>query len=174
MTASGRKKLAAMAVLGLVLVLPTVQELRVFHRAPRERMPYDTVRNCLEGEPAEVEVLGDGRMIDLVLAAGRQPWLNDSYLYMLLVENGTLDSSPLVERLRDGRIKWLFLRKPLAEHIEAEEHGVRCWPKEAIELFASHYELTTKKGGLWVYRHVRYSNAAATSPEPLLSIAQGR
>jgi hypothetical protein len=157
-----RRSLAAMAVLGVVLVLPTVQDMRVFYRSPREPMPYELVRECVENEPADVEMLADGRMIDLLLSAGRRPWLNDSYLYMLLVENGTLDSAPLLERLRDGRIKWLFLRKPMSVHVEADENGTRCWPKAAIDLFASHYELTAKKDGLWAYRHIRYGDKAVS------------
>ena len=158
-----RRCLVAMAAVGAVLAFPTAYQLRGLIRSPREAMPYEVVRECLAGEPDDIEVLADGRMIDLVLAAGRRPWLNDSYLYMLLVENGTLDSQPLVERLNDGRIKWLFLRKTLAEHIEAEERGTRCWPKEAIELFTSHYELLTKKDGLWAYRHRRYGADVAST-----------
>lgn len=157
-----RRSFAALAVLGFMLPLPTVRELREYYRSPLEPVPYEVVRDCVADEPADVEVLADGRMVDLVLAAGRQPWLSDSYLYMLLVENGTLDSSPLVERLSDGRIKWLFLRKTLEDHVEANHNGTRCWPQEVIDAFEAHYELTTKKDGLWVYRHRRFGDKVAS------------
>ncbi len=152
----------AVGLLSVVLAVPNVREIRQQFRAPAKESPsYETARHWLSDEPADADLLADGRMVDVALAAGRRPWLNDSFLYMLLVDNGTLDSAPLMERLRDGRIKWLLLRKTIAEHQEAIESKTDCWPLEVIESFPRFYELVDESDGLYVYRHGRFGDSVA-------------
>lgn len=152
----------ALAVLSIVLAAPYLREVRQQARSPAKESPsYEVARRWLQGEPPDVGLLADGRMVQVALAAGHAPWINDSYLYMLLVDNGTLDAGPLVERLEDGRIKWLFLRYTLEEHREAIDHNTDCWPPEAIDAFPRHYELVAESDGLYIYRHHRYSGSLA-------------
>jgi hypothetical protein len=152
--AAPRRCLAGMAALALVVGLPNLHEIKRHLRTPlKEPAAYETVRSALAGEPADVGILADGRQVDMVMRTGREAWVNDSYLYSLLVQNGTLDSSPLLDRLRDGRIKWLVFRKTLDDHREAIDFDTHCWPIEAIEVMPKYYELVTAANGIWVYRH---------------------
>ncbi|HWB10398.1 MAG TPA: hypothetical protein VG826_14295 [Pirellulales bacterium] len=152
--AGPRRCLAGMTALAMVVGLPNLHEIKRHLRTPLEQpAAYETVRSALEGEPADVGILADGRQVDMVMRTGRQAWVNDSYLYSLLVQNGTLDSTPLIDRLRDGRIKWLVFRKTLDDHREAIGFDTHCWPIEAIDVMPKYYELVTAKNGIWVYRH---------------------
>ncbi|HVW35956.1 MAG TPA: glycosyltransferase family 39 protein [Pirellulales bacterium] len=152
-----RRGLVVMACTALVLGLPYAREVKHQYHEPAEQPKYyDMIENYLADESPEVELLADGRMVDAVLAAGRTPWLNDSYLYMLMVDNGTIDPSPLLDRMRDGRIKWLFLRKDYQDHVEASTRQGNCWPVQVLDAFPRYYELVEKGNGLWVYRHRSY------------------
>lgn len=152
-----RRGLAVMACTAVVLGLPYAREVRHQYLEPAERPEYyGMIENYLADESPEVELLADGRMVDAVLAAGRTPWLNDSYLYMLMVDNGTIDPKPLLDRMRDGRIKWLFLRKDYQDHVEASTRQGNCWPVQVLDAFPRYYELVEKGNGLWVYRHRSY------------------
>lgn len=161
-TLDARRTQLAMAVMSLVVAAPYVREIRQQVRSPAKKSPaYETARRWLDGETADVGLLADGRMVDVALAAGYAPWLNDSFLYMLLVDNGTLDVGPLVERLADGRIKWLLLRKTLEEHREAIDSNTDCWPPQVIDAFPRFYELLEESDGLYVYRHRMYGDSVA-------------
>ena len=83
----------------------------------------------------------------------------------LLVDNGTLDPAPLLDRLRDGRIKWLFFRKDLSDHLESSTRYGNCWPMQVIDALPRYYELVEKRNGLWVYRHRSYQAAAVRRVE---------
>jgi hypothetical protein len=160
-----RRTQLAVAAVALVVAAPYLREIKQQVRSRAGESPsYQTARRWLDGEAAEVELLADGRMVQVALAAGHAPWLNDSFLYMLLVENGTLDVGPLVERLEDGRIKWLLLRKTLDEHREAIASKTDCWPPEVIDAFPRYYELLEESDGLYVYRHRRYGDTVASKP----------
>lgn len=157
-----RRGLAVIAISAAVLGLPYVREVKHQYLSPtKPPKAYAMVQRYLADEPPDVQLLADGRMVDMVLSAGRRPWLNDSYLYMLLVDNGTLDATPLLDRLRDGRIKWLFFRKDLSDHVEASTRQGNCWPLQVIDALPRYYELVEKKNGLWVYRHRSYGVAEA-------------
>ena len=145
-----RRAAFAMAFLAAIVALPYLRELKVRCRTPlKTPETFEVVRRCLADEPAETEVLADGKTIPMVLAAGRRPWLNDPYLYTLRVANGTLDPTPLVERLEDGRIKWLIFRRSVEFHREYEG----SWPPEALEIIPRHYQLASREAGLFIYRH---------------------
>lgn len=157
-----RRTQLAMALLALIVAAPYVREIRQQVRSPvSESASYAAARRWLANEAPDVGLLADGRMVQVALAAGHKPWINDSYLYMLLVDNGTLDAAPLIERLKDGRIKWLFLRYTLDEHRQAIDHNTDCWPPDAIEAFPRYYELLEESDGLYIYRHRRYGGSLA-------------
>ncbi|HEV3344039.1 MAG TPA: hypothetical protein VG125_26935 [Pirellulales bacterium] len=152
--AGPRRCLAGMTALAALVGLPNVREIKSHLRTPLPQpAAYETVRSALAGEPEDVGILADGRQVDMVMKTGHQAWVNDSYLYSLLVQNGTLDSSPLIERLQDGRIRWLVFRKTLDDHREAIGFDTHCWPIEAIDVMPKYYELVTAENGIWVYRH---------------------
>ena len=155
-----RRGMLAIVCAAVVLGVPYAREVKHQYLSPVERPKYyEMIADYLAHEPAEIDLLADGRMVDAVLAAGRRPWLNDSYLYMLLVDNGTLDPSPLLERMRDGRVKWLFMRKDIEDHVDASTRQGNCWPVAVLDAFPRYYELVEKRNGLWVYRHCRYGDA---------------
>lgn len=167
-TLDARRAQLAMGLLALLVAAPYARELRRQVRSPVKESPsYAAARRWLDDETPAVGLLADGRMVQVALAAGHAPWINDSYLYMLLVENGTLDSAPLVERLEDGRIKWLFLRYTLDEHREAIKHNTDCWPPEVIDAFPRYYELLEESDGLYIYRHRRYGGSTLGAADRL-------
>ncbi|HVX61713.1 MAG TPA: hypothetical protein VHC19_13955 [Pirellulales bacterium] len=147
---NARRAALAMAFLGAVVAVPNLRELKVRYFSPPKRpATFAAVKRILADEPADVEVLADGRTIPMVLEAGRRPWLNDPYLYTLLVDNGALDPAPLLDRMKDGRIKWLILRRPVDFHVKYPG----CWPPEALAMIPRHYTLASKAAGLSIYRH---------------------
>lgn len=162
-TLDARRTRMAIGVLAVLLAAPNLREVRQHYRSPTKESPsYETARRWLNGEPSDVGLLADGRMVQVALAAGHRPWLNDSFLYMLLVDNGTLDAAPLLDRLRDGRIKWLFLRKTLEEHREAVDSNTDCWPPEALAAFPRYYDFIEESDGLYIYRHRRFGDSVAS------------
>ena len=140
----------AMALLAAIVGVPYLRDLAIRFRTPIDRPPmYEVVRRALADEPADAEVLADGKTVPTVLAAGRRPWLNDPYLYALRVANGTIDPAPLLERLADGRIQWLVLRHTVEFHQENSE----SWPPIVLESFARHYQVASREGDIVIYRH---------------------
>lgn len=157
-----RRAAWAMALLAAILALPHLRQLKIdYHSPPRQPAGYAVVERWLTGEPDDIEILADGRMVDMVLAAGHRPWINDPYLYSLLVDNGTLRSAPLVDRLRDGRIKWLFFHRTLDYHLASIDRDGHCFPPEVLRTLPGHYELVDRTNGLYVYRHRRYDEGLA-------------
>lgn len=145
-----RRAALSLAFLAAIVAVPYLRELKVYYRSPLKTPDtFEVVRRCLADEPAETEILADGKTIPMVLAAGRQPWLNDPYLYSLRVANGTLDPAPLLERLEDGRIKWLIFRRSVEFHQENDG----SWPPEATEIISRYYSLASREAGLFIYRH---------------------
>lgn len=152
----------AMAMLAAVVALPHLRQLKIDYQAPpRQPAGYAVVERWLTGEPDDVEILADGRLVDMVLAAGHRPCVNDPYLYSLLVDNGTLRSAPLVERLRDGRIKWLVLHRTLDYHLASIDRDGNVFPPELLRTLPGRYELVDRANGLFVYRHRRYDEGLA-------------
>ncbi|HUY88371.1 MAG TPA: hypothetical protein VMV10_06530 [Pirellulales bacterium] len=145
-----RRSLLAAAFLAALVAVPYLREMKVRYRSPLKRPEtFEVVRRCLADEPAETEVLADGKTIPMVLETGRRPWVSDPYLYALLVDNGTLDPAPLIERIEDGRIKWLIFRRSIEFHHE----NTGCWPPEATAIFPKYFELASTQAGLFIYRH---------------------
>ena len=170
-TADARRASMALLFLTIILAAPVLREFRknaalcrIVGRAERgeshhsatlslPRAQFDAVRRLLADEPANVGILADGQCVDMVLAAGRRPWVNDSYLYMLLAGNGTLDSTELIEQIRGGGIQWLFFHQPLEAHLHSVERQSNLWPQEVLRCLDEHFKQVASLEGLFVYRH---------------------
>ncbi len=168
--ADARRARIAMLFLTVILAVPVLRELRKSdalrrvvgwaerresHYADSDPTPaaqFAAVRQLLADEPTEIGLLADGQCIDMVLAAGRRPWLNDSYLYMLLVGNGALDAAELIEQIRGGRIHWLFLHQPIEAHLQAVDRQSNLWPPEVLRCLEEHFQPVASPDGLFVYR----------------------
>jgi hypothetical protein len=151
-----RRALAALAGLAVVLTLPSAREIKVVVQSldgPTDE--YARVQELLREEPADVGLLADGECVDVALASGHRPWVNDSFLYMLLVANGTLDERELLDAMRQGRIKWLLLHNSIDRQIEKMARKSRVWPADVILTMQQHYELVEHTGETYVYRHSR-------------------
>ncbi|MGH7137530.1 MAG: ArnT family glycosyltransferase [Pirellulales bacterium] len=152
-----RRAMAAMAVLAAVIALPCVRDTKAVYRSlPARPTWFAVVREWLADEPAEVELLADAKVIDMVLETGHRPAVNDPYLYTMMVANGTLESSPLLERMRDGRIKWLFFHRTLPYHLGTIERDTHSWPPDVIEALPEFYEAVAEEQGLYIYRHRKF------------------
>jgi len=149
-----QRALAALAGLAVVLTLPSAREIKVVVQSldePSEE--YVRVQELLREEPTDVGLLADGECVDVALAAGHRPWVNDSFLYMLLVANGALDERELLDAMRQGRIKWLLLHNSIDRQIEKMARNSRVWPADVILTMQKHYELLEHTGETYVYRH---------------------
>lgn len=159
-----RRALLAMAVLAAVMSIPSLREIKAVYRSlPAKPTWFALVRQWLADQPPGVGLLADGKVIDMVLAAGHRPCVNDPYLYTMMVGNGTLESSPILERMRDGRIKWLFFHRTLPYHLEAIERDTHCWPPDVLEALPRYYEPVAEEQGLYIYRHRKYGDELASS-----------
>jgi hypothetical protein len=158
-----RAQIAIVCLTG-VMIVPTLRDIKAArHSLSLASRWSDPVRRRLADEPADVGLLADGKMMDVVLAAGRQAQVSDPYLYTMLVGNGSLDPTPVVERMRDGRIKWLIFHRHLAHHQNATETDTHAWPPEVLALLPRYYQLVEEKTGLYIYRH-RGTELADASP----------
>ena len=161
-----RRAMAAMAVLAALIALPSAREIKAVYRSlPARPTWFALVRQWLADEPSDVGLLADAKVIDMVLDTGHQPCVNDPYLYTMMVGNGTLESSPILERMRDGRIKWLFFHRTLPYHLGTIERDTHSWPPEVIEALPRFYEPVAEEQGLYIYRHRMYGKELASSSE---------
>lgn len=161
---NARRAMLAMAALAAVMALPCVRDTRAVWRSlPARPTWFALVRDWLADEPAHVELLADAKVIDMVLETGHHPTVNDPYLYTMMVGNGTLESTPLLERMRDGRIKWLFFHRTLPYHAETIERDTHSWPPEVIEALPRYYEAVAEEEGLYIYRHRRFGREIASA-----------
>lgn len=172
--ANMRRATAAATLLVILLTVPVMRELKsnpLVHRLvelvglaergeshqsavsdPRAQHAA-AVRSCLADQPKQVGILADGQCVDLVLAAGRQPWLNDSYLYMLLTDNETLDATELIGHVRDGRIQWLIFHDSIEAHLRKVERKSNLWPPEVLKCLSECFEGVPAPAGVFIYRN---------------------
>lgn len=163
MELNARRAMFAMAVLAGVIALPCVRDTKAVWRSlPARPTWFALVREWLDDEPADIELLADAKVIDMVLETGHRPAVNDPYLYTMMVGNGTLDSSPLLERMRDGRIKWLFFHRTLPYHLGTIERDTHSWPPDVIEALPRYYEAVAEEQGLYIYRHRKFGTQPAS------------
>jgi hypothetical protein len=159
-----RRTQLAMICLAGVMIVPTLRDMKAAsHSLSLASRWSDPVRRRLADEPADVGLLADGKMMDVVLASGHQAQVSDPYLYTMLVGNGSLDPEPVIERMRDGRIKWLIFHRHLAHHQNATETDTHSWPPEVLEALPRYYQLVEEKAGLYIYRH-RGTEFASAAP----------
>lgn len=159
-----RRAMAGMAMLAVLITLPSAREIKAVYRSlPARPTWFEPVRETLADEPTGVGLLADAKVIDMVLEAGHRPLLNDPYLYTMMVANGTLDSAPLLEQMRDGRIKWLFFHRTLPYHLGTIERDTHSWPPEVIEALPRYYEAVAEEQGLYIYRHRKYGTGLAAA-----------
>ncbi|HEX7376845.1 MAG TPA: glycosyltransferase family 39 protein [Pirellulales bacterium] len=161
---NARRAMFAMTILAGVIALPSVRDTKAVWRSlPARPTWFALVREWLADEPANVELLADAKVIDMVLESGHRPAVNDPYLYTMMVGNGTLESSPLLERMRDGRIKWLFFHRTLPYHLGAIERDTHMWPPDVIEALPRYYEAVAAEQGLYIYRHRKFGGQTAAA-----------
>jgi hypothetical protein len=159
-----RRAMAALAVLAAVMALPELRDTKaVYHSLPARPTWFALVDQWLGDEPADVELLSDAKVIDMVLESGHRPSINDPYLFTMMVGNGTLESAPLLERMREGRIKWLFFHRTLPYHLGTIERDTHSWPPDVIEALPRYYEPVAEEQGLYIYRHRKFGKQLASS-----------
>lgn len=164
MELNARRAMIAMAVLAAMITLPSAREIKAVYRSlPARPTWFALVRQWLADEPADIGLLADAKIIDMVLETGHRPRLNDPYLYTMMVGNGTLESAPLLEQMRDGEIKWLFFHRTLPYHLGTIERDTHSWPPEVIEALPRYYEPVAEEQGLYIYRHRKYGEQLAVS-----------
>ncbi|HET6879231.1 MAG TPA: hypothetical protein VFI31_03710, partial [Pirellulales bacterium] len=171
-----RRAMAGLAILATFIAIPSIRDTKaVYGSLPARPTWFAMVRDCLADEPGDVELLSDAKIIDMVLEAGHRPAINDPYLYTMMVGNGTLESGPLLERMRDGRIKWLFFHRTLPYHLGTIERDTHSWPPEVIEALPRYYDPVADEQGLYIYRHRKYGkqNARRVGPASLRSPPNG-
>ncbi|HWB14592.1 MAG TPA: hypothetical protein VG826_35535 [Pirellulales bacterium] len=149
-----RRAQVAMICLSCLMIVPTLREIKTVRRSLSLTSRWsESVRLRLADEPADVGLLADGKMMDVVLASGHESQVSDPYLYTMLVGSGALHPAPVVERMRDGRIKWLVFHRHLAHHQNAVETDTHSWPPEVLAELPRYYELVEEQAGLYIYRH---------------------
>ncbi|HVX14022.1 MAG TPA: glycosyltransferase family 39 protein [Pirellulales bacterium] len=159
-----RRAMLAMAVLAAMIGLPSARDTKAVIRSlPARPTWFGPVEQWLADEPPDVGLLADAKVIDMVLSTGHRPCVNDPYLYTMMVGNGTLDSAPLLERMQDGRIKWLFFHRTLPYHLGTIERDTHSWPPDVIEALPRFYEAVAEDDGLYIYRHRKYGQNLASS-----------
>lgn len=145
--------LAGLGVLSLVLVVPGVGDFpSQLGSTPRLFADGARLREVLEG-PRPVPVLADGPYVDVALAAGAEPMVNDPFVFRLMVDNGTLPPDELVEAMRRGTIPYLLLGRSVEAHRLRAGHTAQRWPLEVLDAMQRHYRPVAQLDGLQVYRY---------------------
>jgi hypothetical protein len=95
----------------------------------------------------EEYILADPQYSLAVVEAGHRPIINDSHPYTLMVENGIVSTKPLMDQLRNNRVRYLVLVDTLEKHARGR-YGSRLWPVEVVDYLAQNYSCTliTEKG----------------------------
>jgi len=146
---------AALGLLALLVAIPGVGSFPLKWEprpAPPELPPAicERLRSGSHGQPPLV--LADSCCVDAVLAAGAEPVVNDPLLFRFMVDNGTVEAQPLLAALNAGRVRWLWLHRPVDLHRAAVGLSVQRWPATVIEAMERRYAVVTRKPGLAVYQ----------------------
>jgi hypothetical protein len=96
-------------------------------------------------------ILVDSYYVASVASAGFVPVINDPYFYRLVVRNGVLDTSRLVDEMQSGRVGALVL---CARREKCRGH----WPDDIVDAMESHYRPVAFKyhKSLFLYINNRY------------------
>jgi len=154
-------RLAALGLLSVVVAVPGVGDFPAKADAARR---VATAHPGMEGLLAHLgsedhrktgapAVLADGIWIDAVLRAGGRPLVNDPFVLRLMVDNGTLQATALVEAIRRGEVELLLLSRSIEDHRRRIGHDVQRWPVEVLDAMQDHYVAIAEEGGIHVYGH---------------------
>jgi hypothetical protein len=102
-------------------------------------------------------VLADGQYLSAVMQAGWTPLVNDSFLQRLLVDHGRMDVRPTVQSIEEGRVEWLVLKRPIAEHQEQVGSVSQKWSPKVLEAMQRGFtlDLADKDRFLFIYRSTK-------------------
>jgi hypothetical protein len=137
--------------LALALAVPVAVDLN-----GRQNQPPASPQPPVPGCWSHREVLADGLFVDALLAAGKQPLVNDPYMFRLLVENGTVPVTPVVNALASGQVGDLVLSSPVEEYLlqtAIRPTGGPMWPREVVLAMQQHFVLVESRPGLLRYRY---------------------
>jgi hypothetical protein len=145
---------AALPVAGMVQLAIAVALLTPFGIVPG-RAPTTGAW----GQPERGEVmraLGPGSHLvedsGLLIAAGRDPVIDDLFLWSRLVSSGAIDPSPIVGRVQVGGLASIVSEADL-EHLDRAPAYERArWDPSLVSWILSRYVLERSTGVLWVYR----------------------
>ncbi len=147
----GGRVVVGVGLLALVLVIPGVGD---FPPGGDSTLPLETDHARVNEIFSAVEqptVLADGRLIDVALSAGGRPMVNDPYVFRLMVDNGSLQATGLIDAVRQGRIDFLLLGRSIENHRLAIGHSVQRWPPEVLDAMQQNYRLVSEGAGMFVY-----------------------
>ncbi len=111
------------------------------------------------GRPERLEVvqaLGPGEHLvedsGLMIAAGREPVLDDLFLWHSLSRQRSIDGSGILDRVRRGELASIVSETDLAQIDSAPAYERARWHPGLVALILERYRLERSTGGLWVYR----------------------
>ena len=110
------------------------------------------MKQILAQAPRECQLLADGEWVPSVLESGRLPLVNDPYMLRLLADRKLVPTAPIIDALDTGRVCFLILDRPIAEH-RLPEPG--RWPTDVLDAMARNFVPVMQQPGLCVYRHRR-------------------
>jgi hypothetical protein len=88
----------------------------------------------------------------LLVAQGREPIVDDLFLWARLAERGALDREPLVRAIRAGDFVRIVSEVDLAALDRAPAYERQRWPPWLAAAVLDRYELESRDAGLYVYR----------------------
>jgi hypothetical protein len=144
-----------LAVFSIVAVFPMFMDLRAQHWRPfpsTRQAAVDALLRTAATRP--VSVLSDGNALPFVLGAGPMavPVITDSFALKVQDDAKLLDLTPLHQAIREGRIEFVLLDRPLQAHQALVGTPDQLWPKSVLEDVAAAYEEVGGVPGLHVYR----------------------
>lgn len=111
------------------------------------------------GRPERLEVvrgLGAGEHLvedsGLLIAAGRQPVIDDLFLWTALSRQRMIDTGPVFERVRRGELASIVSEADLAQLDRAPAYERARWHPGLVAVILERYRLERSTGVLWVYR----------------------
>ncbi len=78
--------------------------------------------------------------------------VNDPYVFRLMVDNGSLQATGLIDAVREGRIDFVLLGRSIENHRMAIGHSVQRWPPEVLDAMQQNYRLVSEDAGMFVYK----------------------
>ena len=88
----------------------------------------------------------------LLVMQGREPIVDDLFLWSRLAERGALDRGPLLRAIRAGELVRIVSETDLSDLANAPAYERQRWPSWLAEAVLDRYTLERRVGGLHVYR----------------------